>query len=305
MTYDLVAIGNPVYDFISTSGTASSQRILSGCSTNVCLAARRLGMKKVMLVGNVGTDFSQEFHAEMRHYGVKVINTATTDRTTGFSIRYDETGERTLRLIADAGKIPVRRVWSECQQTRYLLIGPVFREIDVPEIIGLIESSHSQVFLDPQGLLRRLGKDGEVKHHCEKRQFKKLVELVDFIKPNRLEAQVITGLQNDVESAKKLVEWGAEVAIVTLGENGSLVCDQRTCFYVPAFETTALDPTGAGEFYAGAFLAELSRTGDLRSSCLYASAAASIAVESPRPDFPLADGEVRRRTKLVGEVRGA
>jgi sugar/nucleoside kinase (ribokinase family) len=75
MTYDLVAIGNPVYDFISTPGAASSQRILSGCSTIVCLAARRLGMKKVMLVGNVGTDFSQEFHAEMRHYGVKVINT--------------------------------------------------------------------------------------------------------------------------------------------------------------------------------------------------------------------------------------
>jgi sugar/nucleoside kinase (ribokinase family) len=305
MTYDLVAIGNPVYDFISTPRTASSRRILSGCSTNVCLAARRLGMKNVMLVGNVGTDFSQEFHAEMRHQGIKVINTGTTDRTTGFSIRYDEGGERTLRLIADADKIPVRRVWSECQQARYLLIGPVFCEIDVPEIIGLIESSHSRVFLDPQGLLRRLGKDGEVEHYCEKAQFKKLVELVDFIKPNRLEAQVITGCQNEMESAKKLVEWGAKVAIVTLGEKGSHVCDQRTCFHVPAFETTTVDPTGAGEFYAGAFLAELSRTGDLRSSCLYASAAASIMVETVRPDFPLTDEEVRRRTRLIGEVRGA
>jgi sugar/nucleoside kinase (ribokinase family) len=151
MTYDLVAIGNPVYDFIGTSGTVSSQRILSGCSTNVCLAARRPVMKKVMLVGNVGADFSQEFHAEMRRHDVKVINRGTTDRTTGFRIRYDETGERTLRLIADAGKIPIRRVWSKCQQTRYLLLGPVFREIDVPEIIGLIESSHSQVFLELSG----------------------------------------------------------------------------------------------------------------------------------------------------------
>jgi sugar/nucleoside kinase (ribokinase family) len=135
---------------------------------------------------------------------------------------------------------------------------------------------------------------------AKKKQFKKLVELVDFIKPNKLEAQLITGLQNEVESAKKLVEWGAEVAIVTLGENGSLVCDQRTCFHVPAFRTTAVDPTGAGEFYAGAFLAELNRTGDLRSSCFYASAAASIMVETPRPDFPLTDREVRRRTKLIG-----
>jgi sugar/nucleoside kinase (ribokinase family) len=305
MTYDLVAIGNPVYDFISTLGTVSAQRTLSGCSTNVCLAAKRLGMKKVVLVGNVGVDFSQGFHAEMGRHGIKVINTGMTDQTTGFSIRYDEHGERTLRLIADAGKIPIKRVWSECQQTRYLLLGPVFREIDVPEIAGLIESSHSCVFLDPQGLLRRLGKDGEVEHFCERGQFKKLVEHVDFIKPNRMEAQVITGLQNHVESAKKLVEWGAETAIVTLGGNGSLVCDERTSFHVPAFQTTAVDPTGAGEFYAGAFLAELSRTGNLRSSCLYASAAASIMVENPRPAFPLTDGEVRRRTKSIGEIRGA
>jgi sugar/nucleoside kinase (ribokinase family) len=305
MIYDLVAIGNPVYDFISTQRTASARRILSGCSTNVCLAALRLGMKKVMLVGNVGADFSEEFHAEMSRRGVKVIDTGTTDRTTGFSIKYDDAGERTLKLIADAGKIPVRRAWSKCKQTRYFVIGPVFREIDVPEIIGLIESSRSRVFLDPQGLLRRLGNDGQVQHYCEKRQFKKLVELVDFIKPNRLEAQVITGLQNEVESAKKLVEWGAEIAIVTLGENGSIVCDQKTCFHVPAFRTTAVDPTGAGEFYTGAFLAELSRTGDVRSSCLYASAAASIMVETPRPDLPLTDREVRRRTKLIGEVTGA
>jgi len=305
VAYDLVAIGNPVYDFISTPGTASSRRVLSGCSTNVCLAAKKLGMEKVKLVGNVGADFSQDFHTEMSCHGIKVINTGKTDRTTGFSIRNDESGERTLRLIADAGRIPVRRVWSECQQARYLLLGPVFHEIDVPEITDLIESSPSRVFLDPQGLLRRLGKDKEVEHFCEKDQFKKLVELVDFIKPNKLEAQAITGLQNHVESAKKLVEWGAKVAIVTLGENGSLVCDERTCFHVPAFETAAVDPTGAGEFYAGAFLAELDRTGDLRSSCLYASAAASIMVESPRPEFPLVEGEVRRRTKLIGEVRGA
>jgi sugar/nucleoside kinase (ribokinase family) len=262
-------------------------------------------MRKVMLVGNVGADFSEEFHAEMSRHGVKVINTGRTDRTTGFSIKYDETGERTLKLIADAGKIPVRRAWSKCKQTRYLVIGPVFREIEVPEIIGLIESSQTRVLLDPQGLLRRLGSDGQVQHYCEKRQFKRLVELVDFIKPNRLEAQVITGLQNEVESAKKLVEWGAEMAIVTLGENGSFVCDQKTCFHVPAFKTTAVDPTGAGEFYAGAFLAELSRTGDVRSSCFYASAAASIMVETARPDLPLTDREVRRRTRLIGEVTGA
>jgi len=68
---------------------------------------------------------------------------------------------------------------------------------------------------------------------------------------------------------------------------------------VPAYKTTAVDPTGAGDVYAGAFLAEYSRTGDLGSSCVYASAAASIMVESVGPDFPVSDEEVRRRANLI------
>jgi hypothetical protein len=46
-----------------------------------------------------------------------------------------------LLSIADAGKIPVERVWSECRQARYLLLGPVFCEIHVAQIADLIGSS--------------------------------------------------------------------------------------------------------------------------------------------------------------------
>ncbi len=301
MTYDLVAVGNPVYDLIVTPRAKTSERILSGCSTNACLAAKRLGMKQVMLVGNVGLDFSERFQTEMNHYGIMTINTASRGLTTGFSLIYDERGDRTLQVIADAGKIPIKAVWSDCQQARYLLLGPVLYELDVETILGLIGSSLSQVFLDPQGLLRRLKRDGKVEHFCDRETFRRLVGRVDFIKPNELEAEVITGLQDHVESAKRLVEWGANTAIVTLGENGSVAYDGRQCFSVPAYKTTAVDPTGAGDVYAGAFLAEYSRTGNLGASCLYASAAASIMVESIGPDFPVTDESVRRRVELIAD----
>jgi len=302
MKYDLVAIGNPVYDLISTPRITTSQRILSGCSTNACLAARRLGMKQVMLVGNVGSDFDRRFQTEMKRYGIKSINTGTGDRTTGFHLRYDERGDRALKVIADAGKIPIRRVWYECRQTRYLLLAPVLYELDMSEVLDLVGSSLGEVFLDPQGLVRRLGEDGKVEHFCEKKTFSKLVGSVHFVKPNELEAEVITGLQDQAESARKLVEWGARIAIVTLGEKGSVACDRETCLSIPAYKTIAVDPTGAGDVYAGAFLAEYSRTKDLSSSCLYASAAASVMVENVGPDFPLTDDEVRRRAALIGSA---
>lgn len=299
MVYDLVAVGNPVYDVISTPRTTTDERVLSGCSTNACLAAKRLGMKDVVLVGNVGRDFIQRFQTEMNRYGIKAINTGSTDRTSGFSLKYDERGDRTLKVIADAGKIPIREVWSECLRARYLLLGPVLHELEMEAVADLIASSPGEVFLDPQGMLRRLRNNGEVEHFCDREKFKRLVACVDFIKPNELEAQVITGLTDHVESARELVKWGARVAIVTLGENGSVVYDGNECLRVPAYETVAVDPTGAGDVYAGAFLAEYSRTGILGSSCLYASAAASIMVESVGPDFPVTDETVRRRAELI------
>jgi sugar/nucleoside kinase (ribokinase family) len=119
------------------------------------------------------------------------------------------------------------------------------------------------------------------------------------VKPNELEAEIITGLQDRVEAAKELVKWGARVAIVTLGEKGSVVYDGKACLMIPAYKTVALDPTGAGDVYAGAFLTEYSRTRDVASSCLYASAAASIMVENVGPDFPVTDAEVRRRAAVI------
>ena len=45
--FDLVGIGNPVYDMIITPSVKTDGRVLSGCSTNACLAAKRLGLRKV------------------------------------------------------------------------------------------------------------------------------------------------------------------------------------------------------------------------------------------------------------------
>lgn len=299
MKYDLMGVGNPVYDLISTPRITTKQRILSGCSTNACLAAKRLGMGEVLLAGRVGTDFDARFREEMKHYGIKTIVTETSDRTTGFSLKYDERGDRTLKVIADAGKISLRTIWSECQQTRYLLLGPVLYELDMNDLLDLLGASPGVIFLDPQGLVRRLREDGSVEHFCDTNTFKKLVASVDFVKPNELEAEVITGLKDKVESARRLVEWGTRVAIVTLAEKGSVVCDKHGCYTIPAYRTDAVDPTGAGDVYAGAFLAEYSRCGDLAMSCLYASAAASIMVENVGPDFPVVDDEVRRRARVI------
>jgi sugar/nucleoside kinase (ribokinase family) len=70
---------------------------------------------------------------------------------------------------------------------------------------------------------------------------------------------------------------------------------------VPAFATDAIDPTGAGDVYAGSFITEYERACNLTESALFASAAASIMVEQVGPCFSLTVNAVMER---VEEIRG-
>jgi sugar/nucleoside kinase (ribokinase family) len=92
---------------------------------------------------------------------------------------------------------------------------------------------------------------------------------------------------------------GRAFPIITLAERGSvLIHDSYEC-WVPAYKTNAVDPTGAGDVYGGAFVVEYLRTHDYVESALFASAASSLMVEQVGPDFKLNPTEVRRRKESI------
>ena len=100
----IVAIGNPVYDAITTPYIATGGRVLSGGSTNGGLALARLG-HRVALVGNVGPDYAERLHEDARRYGI-VPYLGTSAQTGGFRLIYDQRGDRTLDLATDVGRVP-------------------------------------------------------------------------------------------------------------------------------------------------------------------------------------------------------
>lgn len=299
MTFDLVGIGNPVYDVIVTPSVNTEGRVLSGCSTNACLAAKRLGLKKVGLVGCVGSDFRDTFHRDMRNYGIEVTLDSTGSETGGFRLIYDDHGDRTLDVLGVAGRIRPEDVPDEYFDASFFLIGPILGEVDL-ELVQLIRSSSSaKLFLDPQGIVRVIGDDGRIVHKCDRQTFGKLARLVDFIKPNEHESQTITGMENPVQALLQLKELSQAVPIVTLAERGSILIDGDQLCKVPAFPTSAIDPTGAGDVYAGSFIAEYSRTKNLAEAALFASAAASIMVEQVGPDFVMPSKAVEERRNSI------
>jgi len=72
-----------------------------------------------------------------------------------------------------------------------------------------------------------------------------------------------------------------DVVAVTHGNQGATVYQGASTWRFPAYPTREVDPTGAGDVFAAAFLVRYQATGDLQSAGSYASVAASFVVEAP------------------------
>jgi len=296
--FDLVGIGNPVYDSIVTPSSRTSGRVLSGCSTNSCLAAKRLGLERVGLVGKVGRDYVDRLRSDLHAYGV-TASLDTNSETGGFHLEYDDTGNRTLEVLGIAEKIDSSNIDDEFLDTRFILIGPILGEVDLDLIRFIRSSSDAKLLLDPQGLIRLVGKDQKIVHKCDRDQFSKILDLVDFVKPNEPESVTITDSDDPLRGLKRLREMGSAFPIITLAERGSVLIHDDSEYRVPAYGTKAIDPTGAGDVYGGSFIVEYLRTHNYVESALFASAASSIMVEQVRPDFELQPSEVKRRRESI------
>ena len=297
--FDIVGIGNPVYDTIVTPLYRTDGRVLSGCSTNACLAAKKLGADRVGLVGCIGQDYAARFQDDMKKYGIEASVDASSRETGGFHLIYDSRGDRTLDVLGIANKISIKNIPDEFLNSRFFLIGPIMGEVDLELISFLRSSASGKIFLDPQGLVRLFGPDKRVVHQCDEDEFSKIVELVDFVKPNEYESETITGEKDPSVALRRLREIGATVPIVTLAERGSLMLDGDILHRIPAFTTRAIDPTGAGDVYAGSFLTEFMRGGRLIDAALYASAAASLMVEQVGPEFKMPRKVVEERQEFI------
>jgi sugar/nucleoside kinase (ribokinase family) len=294
----IVGIGNPVFDYIKTPAVDTKTRILSGCSTNACLAARKLGAETT-LVGCVGDDFAAEFDAALARFDI-VGRTCPSPETGGFSlIYYDALGNRHLDVLGRAA--PIQAVPLDVvAEADFTIIGPILGEVSADLVREVRRVARGKVLLDPQGVLRRIGAEGRIEHYRSP-DVDAMIPLCDVVKANEVEAEVITGInpracEDDLRRAvESLHGLGCPVAIVTLAADGSAAYDGSTYVRIPAYATDAVDPTGAGDTYAAGYMVGALRYGSLAEACYYGSCVASVMVEHVGPEFPLTPSEADRR----------
>ena len=110
-----------------------------------------------------------------------------------------------------------------------------------------------------------------------------IIKDVDIITPNETEADLIApGHNGNFQwAASDIIGMGSGSVIITVGKQGSYYKGVKGEFVVPAKEVKAVDTTGAGDAYNGAFCTALAEGSDIKAAMEFASAYASLSVTRP------------------------
>jgi sugar/nucleoside kinase (ribokinase family) len=116
----------------------------------------------------------------------------------------------------------------------------------------------------------------------------KLLTTVDGVVLNDAEAESLTGTRNVVSAGRALLEYGPTFAVVKKGEHGAVLVHRDGVAVVPAFpadHAAVVDPTGAGDSFAGGMMAHLAvaKSTDfytLQTALSWGTVMASFTIES-------------------------
>jgi len=134
---------------------------------------------------------------------------------------------------------------------------------------------------------------------------KAVLRKTDILMLNDEEARQLSGKHNLVHAAAAVREMGPQTMIIKRGDAGALLFDDQGIFWAPAFPLESIvDPTGAGDTFAGGFVSYLAAEDELspanlRKAMIYGSATASFCVE----DFSLDRLKVLERDEILARCK--
>jgi sugar/nucleoside kinase (ribokinase family) len=270
---ELLVVGSIAFDDLEMpSGTFLD--VLGGAATYSSMAASLL--TRVRLVGVVGTDFDEALLANLRERGV---DTSGVERANGKTFRWRgryasdlmsrTTLDTQLNVFADfRPKIP-----AAFRGSPYVLLGNIHPQLQV-DVLGQVERP-KLVAADTMNFWI----SGEPKALGE------MLKRVDLLIINDEEARELSGQHNIARAAAEVLKRGPKQLIIKRGEFGALLFDSHGAFFVPAYPLEdVLDPTGAGDSFAGGLMGYLAHHDDaspaaMRRALFFASAMGSFCVE--------------------------
>jgi ribokinase len=281
--WDVVVVGGANTDYLirgerlpepgQTIEGRDFQKAVGGKGVNQAIAASRMGAR-VAFVGRVGNDGrGEEIIDGLDRDGVDTSFIAATDhRPTGAAlVMVGENGEKQI-LTAPGANHDMRQSDVERAAAVIRSAKVVVTQLEIPtriaeSVLRIAHEANVTTVLDPapaKPLPRRI------------------LNTVDIIRPNRDEAQSLTGQRirgrNSAQRAARiLLKQGAGAAIVHAGHEGNLLLTPELEHWLPHVTVPVVDSTGAGDAFVGALAAQLAEGDDLVTAAIIANAASALA----------------------------
>jgi len=271
----LVVVGSVAVDWIITP-QAERQDSVGGAAVFFAMAAAPFA--RVQLVGVIGHDFPKSALGDLEAAGVDLEGLERSDGLTfRWKGRYHEnmnsrdTLATHLNVFEDfSPKLPQRY-----RESDFLFLANIQPSLQL-EVLEQMDRRPRVVGLDTMNLWIDIAHD-------------KLLEVlarVDILAINQEEALQLTSETNLVRAATKIRALGPKIVVIKRGEYGALCFGpDDSLFAAPALPLEdVIDPTGAGDSFAGGFMGHLARTGEItgdnvRQAVIWGSTMASYCVQ--------------------------
>lgn len=254
---DFVVVGHVCQDLLPDGG-----RSLGGSVSYAAITAQRLGYRVgVVTSAGPGLDVAQALP------GIDVVCHSSAETTVFENIYLN--GRRKQILHGHADVLTCAQIPPAWRGAPMVYLGTIDQELDTS--VFHCFADNSMLCVMPQGFFRRWDQEG-------------VVRFIAWTPPESvlrcIKLLVISEL--DVPNPEQIArDWGrfVEILVVTRAERGATVYQAgETCHY-PARPARQVDPTGAGDVFAAAFLVRLAEIGDVCQAAAFANAVASFSVE--------------------------
>jgi sugar/nucleoside kinase (ribokinase family) len=251
----ILVVGSVAYDTVETP-REKRERQLGGSASFFSIAT--MGRGQVRAVGVVGDDFRQEDLDLLASRGADISGiTRVPGQSFHWSGRYhDDMIERDtlateLGVFADF-KPQIPEHWRDSEYLLLANIHPVLQNhvlesMNGPHLVAL-DTMNLWIETTPEDL-------------------KKVLSKVDVLLVNDSEARLLSGKRSLAHAAAAIRDMGPSRVIVKKGEHGALYFGSEGMLSVPALILDdVVDPTGAGDCFAGGFMGSLAEAGATRDS---------------------------------------
>lgn len=271
---DLITVGHVSIDSVRTSESTKWESV-GGGALYFSLAAA-IGGIKVGLVTRVASDFPLPFLTKLKGKvdtkGIVICD----GKSTKFHISYSN---------------DFRTANYELCQTN---VGNEIKVDDVPQNYLL---SSRMIHICPMHPLQQIAfrekarqynllasiHTSEFRAQNERESVLEAIKNTEIFFCNSNEAFLISQTRDEIAASEFLLNQGIKTVVITKGRKGVLLRSMSSMETIPSLEVEVVDPTGAGDVFAGGVVSYFLKSGDLRKACLYGRRLATEKIKGVGP----------------------